>query len=45
MIFKAEEPALTLAHSKVFVPMNKRVTGFVQSPLGDHVFDNVDVAE
>ncbi|MGB3336257.1 MAG: ABC transporter substrate-binding protein [Devosia sp.] len=45
VIFKAEEPALTLAHSKVFVPMNKRVTGFIQSPLGDHVFDNVDVTE
>jgi dipeptide transport system substrate-binding protein len=44
-IFKAEEPALTLAHSKVFMPMRKRVTGFTMDPLGIHRFDNVDVTE
>ena len=44
-IFKAEEPALTLAHSKVFMPMNKRVQGFTMDPLGIHRFDNVDVTE
>jgi dipeptide transport system substrate-binding protein len=45
VLFKAEEPALTLAHSKVFMPMNKRVTGFTMDPLGIHRFDNVDVTE
>jgi dipeptide transport system substrate-binding protein len=44
-IFKAEEPAMTLAHSKVFMPMNKKVIGYTMDPLGIHRFDNVDVAE
>jgi dipeptide transport system substrate-binding protein len=44
-IFKAEEPAMTLAHSKVFMPMNKRVLGYTMDPLGIHRFDNVDVTE
>jgi dipeptide transport system substrate-binding protein len=44
-IFKAEEPALTMAHSKVFMPMNKRVQGYTMDPLGIHRFDNVDVTE
>jgi dipeptide transport system substrate-binding protein len=42
---QAEEPALTLAHSKVFMPMNKKVIGYTMDPLGIHRFDNVDVAE
>ena len=45
VVFKREAPALTLAHSKVFMPMNKRVTGFTMDPLGIHRFDNVDVTE
>jgi dipeptide transport system substrate-binding protein len=44
-IFKAEEPAMTIAHSKVFMPMNKRVVGYTMDPLGIHRFDNVDVTE
>ena len=40
-----EKPAMTLAHSKVFMPMNKRVQGFTMDPLGIHRFDNVDVTE
>ncbi|MBN9314829.1 MAG: ABC transporter substrate-binding protein [Devosia sp.] len=44
-IFKAEEPAMTIAHSKVFMPMNKRVQGYTMDPLGIHRFDNVDVTE
>ncbi len=44
-IFKAEEPALTIAHSKVFMPMNKRVLNYTLSPLGTHSFRYVDVAE
>ena len=45
VVFKEQEPALTLAHSKVFMPMNKRVQGFSMDPLGIHRFDNVDVTE
>ncbi|MGV8855122.1 MAG: ABC transporter substrate-binding protein [Devosia sp.] len=45
VVFKEQAPALTLAHSKVFMPMNKRVTGFTMDPLGIHRFDNVDVTE
>ena len=45
VIFKAEEPAMTLAHSKVFMPMNKKVQNYVMSPLGNHRFVNVDVTE
>lgn len=45
VVFKADEPALTLAHSKVFMPMKKRVQGYVMSPLGNHRFVNVDVTD
>jgi dipeptide transport system substrate-binding protein len=45
VVFKAEEPAMTLAHSKVFMPMRKRVQGYVMSPLGNHRFVNVDVTD
>ena len=44
-IFKAEEPAITLAHSTVFMPMNKRVLNYTLSPLGTHSFRYVDVQE
>ncbi|WP_237479809.1 ABC transporter substrate-binding protein [Lichenibacterium dinghuense] len=36
-------PMLTLAHSVVFMPMRKTVTGYTMSPLGTHEFDHVDV--
>ena len=45
VVFKREAPWLTIAHSKVFMPMNKKVSGFVMDPLGIHRFDGVDVAE
>jgi dipeptide transport system substrate-binding protein len=45
VVFKEQAPWATLAHSTVFVPMSKNVTGFKQSPLGDYVFDNVDISE
>ncbi|MTH35599.1 ABC transporter substrate-binding protein [Paracoccus limosus] len=45
VIFKKEEPWATLAHSTQYVPMRKNVTGFVQSPLGDYTFENVDLTE
>lgn len=43
VIFKQEAPWATLAHSTQYVPMAKNVTGFVQSPLGDYAFGNVDI--
>ena len=45
VVFKREAPWLTLAHSKVFMPMSKNVEGFVMDPLGIHRFDGVDIAE
>ena len=44
-VYHDQAPALNLAHSKVFMPMNKRVQGFTMDPLGIHRFDNVDVTE
>ena len=38
-----QEPVLNIAHSVVFLPMRKTVTGYVMSPLGTHEFDHVDV--
>ncbi|WP_416358294.1 ABC transporter substrate-binding protein [Aureimonas phyllosphaerae] len=45
VIFKDQAPWATIAHSVVYVPMRKNVTGFVQSPLGDYTFDGVDITE
>ncbi|MCW4113744.1 ABC transporter substrate-binding protein [Aurantimonas sp. MSK8Z-1] len=45
VVFKEKAPWLTIDHSKVFMPMRKQVTGFVQDPLGYHRFDGVDIAE
>ncbi len=45
VIFKREAPWATLDHSLSVVPMRKDVSGFVQSPLGDFTFENVDIAE
>ncbi len=42
-IFHAELPALTIAHSTVFEPIRKEVTGYKVSPLGKHEFYEVDV--
>ena len=42
---RVTEPAITLAHSKVFMPMNKRVLNYTLSPLGTHSFRYVDVQE
>lgn len=44
-VFKREAPWATLDHSLSVVPMRKEVSGFVQSPLGDFTFENVDIAE
>jgi dipeptide transport system substrate-binding protein len=45
VVFKREAPWNTLDHSLVFVPVSKKVSGFVQDPLGYHRFDGVDIAE
>ncbi|MCJ8510164.1 ABC transporter substrate-binding protein [Rhizobium lemnae] len=45
VVFKREAPWATLDHSLSIVPMRKNVTGFVQSPLGDFTFENVDITE
>ena len=45
VVFKREAPWATLDHSLSIVPMRKEVSGFVQSPLGDFTFENVDIAE
>ena len=44
-IVDSQVPWLNVAHSTVFEPVSKKVTGYKVSPLGSHVFVNVDVAE
>ena len=44
-IMNAEEPAFLMAHSTIYMPMNKKVIGYTMDPLAMHRFDNVDVAE
>jgi dipeptide transport system substrate-binding protein len=44
-IMLAEEPAFLMAHSTIYMPMNKKVIGYTMDPLAMHRFDNVDVAE
>ena len=36
---------LNIAHSTVFEPVRKSVTGYKMSPFGAHEFQNVDVTE
>lgn len=43
VIMHDQAPFYLIAHSVVFMPMRKNVTGYVMSPLGAHVFDNVDL--
>ena len=38
-------PQVNIAHSTVFEPIRKSVTGYKVSPLGSHEFQNVDIAE
>jgi dipeptide transport system substrate-binding protein len=44
-IVAAEVPWLNIAHSTVFEPIRKEVSGYKVSPLGAHEFHNVDIAE
>jgi dipeptide transport system substrate-binding protein len=45
VVFKREAPWNTLDHSLVVMPMSKKVSGYVMSPLGHHSFNGVDIAE
>jgi dipeptide transport system substrate-binding protein len=44
-IVAAEVPWLNVAHSTVFEPIRKEVSGYKVSPLGAHEFQNVDITE
>jgi dipeptide transport system substrate-binding protein len=44
-IHHEQVPWLNIAHSTVFEPIRKEVTGYKVSPLGAHEFQNVDVTE
>ncbi len=43
VIFKQQAPWFTIAHSKVFMPMSKRVVNYKIDPFGGHVFYGVDL--
>ncbi len=43
VIMHDEAPFFLIAHSVVFLPMRKEVSGYVMSPLGTHQFDTVDI--
>ena len=45
MIFKDQAPWVTIAHSVVFEPARKEVTGYEIDPFGGHYFYGVDLAE
>ena len=38
-----DAPSLLIAHSIVFEAMSAKVTGYLQSPLGTHAFEGVDI--
>jgi len=44
VIFHEEAPWFPIAHSTVYVPMSKKVTGYKVHPLGTHIFEGVDKA-
>lgn len=44
-IHHAQVPWLNIAHSTVFEPIRKEVSGYKVSPLGKHEFHAVDIAE
>ena len=45
IVFKDQAPWATIAHSVVFMPMLKSVTGYKVDPFGGHAFYGVDIAE
>ena len=40
---KEEAPNFTIAHSTVYEPMRKEVSGYKQSPFNRHQFNGVDL--
>ncbi|BDH44157.1 ABC transporter substrate-binding protein [Salmonella enterica subsp. enterica serovar Choleraesuis] len=45
VVMHDQAPALIIAHSTVFEPVSKKVSGYKVDPLGGHYFVNVDIAE
>src|SRR3954453_3067495 len=45
VIMHQEAPFFLIAHSVVFMPMRKEVTGYKMSPFGRHQFDQVGLPE
>ncbi|MDT8345556.1 MAG: ABC transporter substrate-binding protein [Thermohalobaculum sp.] len=45
VVFKEQAPWATIAHSVVFMPIRKEVTGYKVHPLGKHDFYAVDLAQ
>ncbi len=45
VVFKKEDPWVTIAHSVVFKPVRKEVVDFKISPFGAHIFYGVDIKE
>jgi dipeptide transport system substrate-binding protein len=45
VVMNREAPAFLMAHTTAYMPMNKKVKGYLQEPLGMHRFDNVDIAQ
>ena len=43
LIMKEEAPSFTIAHSTVYEPMRKEVSGYKQSPFNRHQFNGVDL--
>ncbi len=43
VVMHKEAPFYLIAHSVVFMPMSKSVTGYQMSPIGRHQFDTVDL--
>lgn len=44
VIFKEQAPWATIAHSVVYMPMGKNITGYKVDPFGGHSFYGVDIA-
>jgi len=42
-IFKRERPWITIAHSKIYIPMRSDVQGFVMNPNGSFDFEDVSI--
>ncbi len=40
-----QAPALMIAHSTVYEPVSKKVSGYKVDPLGGHYFAQVDIKE